>query len=67
MHGTCRQAERQGVCTVEEDACDGVSKFCGTNSGGGSCFCFVTATGRSFCGAAPVGGTCGCTSNKQCQ
>jgi hypothetical protein len=70
-HGTCRQADHQGVCTVEENASgpDNDSLICGDHDESNDCLCYVTTRGRSFCGAEEgiESGICGCTSNKQCE
>ena len=66
----CRQANHQGVCTIEENQCDGGSDVCGTQNGvSGPCFCYRTTTGRSFCGndAAIQPDDCDCTSDAQCE
>jgi hypothetical protein len=60
-YGTCRQADHQGICTVENNHCAGTSGACGTD-----CLCFVTTRGRSFCGGDPSG-SCNCASNRQCE
>jgi hypothetical protein len=63
----CMRADNQGICTIERNSCAGSSLNCGTGSSG-DCFCFVTASGRSFCGDAVIQSEgCGCTSNKQCE
>jgi hypothetical protein len=68
-HGTCRQADNQGECTVALNICTSNSITCGSDGGGSlPCLCYVTKTGRSFCGARfPAEATCGCTSNTQCE
>ena len=64
----CRQADNQGVCTVEVNICSGNSTQCGTPSGGGPCFCFVTTKWRSFCGTtSDRTDICDCTSNEKCE
>jgi hypothetical protein len=66
----CKQADNQGVCTIDDDACAGSGFACGTASGGSDCFCFVTTTGRSFCGdffTIQQTEDCDCTSNKECE
>ena len=65
---TCRRAENQGVCTIEDDDCGGTFTGCGI-SGGAGCVCYVTTHGRSFCGdpnAIDLSG-CGCTSDGWCE
>jgi hypothetical protein len=67
-HGTCRQADNQGVCTVELNVCTTGSIICGTGSFF-NCFCFVTTRGRSFCAENSTiqPGNCTCASNQECE
>jgi hypothetical protein len=63
----CRQADDQGVCTVDQNIC-GTSSFpCGFDDRGNICVCFLTTTGRSFCGLGGISADdCDCTSDKAC-
>jgi hypothetical protein len=66
----CRQADHEGVCTVEENICGGNVIRCGdtvAGPSGPSCDCYVTTTGRSFCGEEAKSETCDCTSDRACE
>ena len=60
-----RRAPSQGVCTINDDTCNGTGKDCGHGKGRGTCSCFRDMFGASFCGIGPL--VCNdCTSNKDC-
>jgi hypothetical protein len=64
----CRQADNQGVCTIEKNFCVTGSPPCGLDDSGSDCVCFVTTTGRSFCGLGGIAAQdCGCTSDEACE
>jgi hypothetical protein len=66
----CRQADRQGVCTVEQNICvETKGSFpCGLDESGNECFCFETTADHSFCGLGGISAdNCDCTSDKQCE
>ena len=49
----CRQAQGQGICSIEFNACEADGELvCGDDGevGGVDCFCTVTSEGYSFCG-----------------
>ena len=64
---SCRLANQQGVCNVENNICGPGSFPCGFDDSGNTCLCFVTITGRSYCGLGGISAdNCGCTSDKEC-
>jgi hypothetical protein len=61
----CRQGPSQGICTINEDTCQGTGGTCGHGKGGAACSCFLDFFGRPYCGIGPL--ICnGCATNKDC-
>ena len=65
----CKAAETQGICTAEKDNCTNLAWYCGDQTNGQPCVCYVTTQGRSFCGNDFSVSTdnCGCDTDRQCE
>jgi hypothetical protein len=59
---TCRQADNQGTCTIEQDRCINNADTCNGNS---DCGCGITTRGQSFCHA--VVPCIACKRNAECE